>query len=177
MMLDDYVVPDKNLRVTMTMQFDSESLGAQTSATDTAHKGIKPKAFNISLSIPFKEADQLSKLISIAQATRSDGALHVYDIVDQTANAVKVRQVKFSDSFAAREDGQLQAWNVQFSLTEYLSVPEKAEQRTETGAASAQTADGEVVSSSDSQTDDDLKPKTGFEQLLYKVNKGLEGFV
>lgn len=172
-MLDDYVVPDKNLRVTMTMQFDSESLGAQTSATDTAHKGIKPKTFNISLSIPFKEADSLSRLMTIAQATRKDGALHVYDIVDQTANAVKVRQVRFSDSFAAREDGQLQAWNVQFSLTEYLSVPEKSEQRTETGSADAQTTGGEIVSADSQSEGDDLSPKTSFEKLLFKVEKSL----
>lgn len=174
MMLDDYVVPDKNIRVTMTMAFESESLGSQTSATDSAHKGIKPKEFNVSLTIPFVENTKLSRLIAIAQATRKDGALHVYDIVDQTANAAKVRQVRFSNSFAAREDSVLQAWNIQFSLTEYLSVPEKTEQRTETAPAAAQSADGEIVSAEGSgQPEDDLSPKTGFEKLLYKVEKSL----
>jgi hypothetical protein len=172
MMLDDYVVPSKNFRVTMTMEFDSESLGAQTSATDSAHKGIKPKIFNVGLTIPFVDAKDLSELITIAQATRVDGSLHIYDIVEQTANAVKVRQVRFSDSFAAREDSVLQAWNVQFSVTEYLSVPEKTEQRTETSPAAAQSADGEIVSTEEPASDD-ATPKTGFEKLLYKVEKSL----
>jgi len=174
MMLDDYQVPNKNLRVTMTMAFDSESLGSQTSATDSAHKGIKPKVFNVSLSVPFVDENDLSKLMMIAQATKSDGALHIYDIVDQTANAVKVRQVRFSDSFAAREDGALKSWNVQFSLTEYLSVPEKTEQRTATETGTPQSSTGEIISSQEQEQENDtLAPKTGFEQLLYKAEKAL----
>lgn len=173
-MLDDYTVPDKNFRNTMNMRFETQELGAQTSATDTAHKGIKPKEFNISLSIPFKDKNHLTELIAIAQATKANGSLHVYDIVDELANAVKVRQVQFTDSFAAREDGSLKSWNIQFGLREYLSVPEKTEQRTETGAAAPQSAEGAVVTTEGGESEDDsLTPKTNFEKMLYKVDKAL----
>lgn len=146
MMLDNYKVPNKDLRVNVSMRFEAETLGAQTSGTDTAHKGIKPKTVNVSLLIPFTDAEQLTQLTAIAEAVRDDGSLHIYDITEETANAMKVRQVQFSETFDVREDYEWNAWQVNFSLQEYKSVPEKTEQRQDKVTAVVQQANGQTVS-------------------------------
>lgn len=169
MMLNDYTLPNKELRVTASMRFESEKLGAQTSATDTAHKGIKAKVFNVSLVIPFVNADQLTRLMGIAESIRDDGALTVYDITDDTANAMNVRQVRFTDALNVRETGKLKAWTVQFSLQEYQSVAEKMEQRQQSETGDAQAADGTAIAS----TDEDGAPLTGVEKFLAYIDQKL----
>lgn len=151
MMLNDYTVPDKELRVTVGMRFEDDSLGAQTSSTESAHKGIKPKTLTVSLMIPFVAVTQLTELTAIAEATTEDGSLVTYDITEEAANAMKVRQVRFSDSFDVRPDWKLNAWQVNFSLQEYKSVPEKAEQRQNKVTSVVQQAPGETIGEGDTQ--------------------------
>lgn len=170
-MLSNYTVPDKELRVTMTMTIEAEDLGAQSSSTDTAHKGIKPKRFNISLIIPFIEQGLLTELTAIAESTQDDGSLTVYDITDRTANAVGVRQVIFCDSLGAREAQSLKAWNVTFSLMEYQSIAEKVEQRREAGEPVEQVADGVAVSVEEEI--DQEQPMTSAERFLFRIDRAL----
>ncbi len=145
MRLDSYAVPGKNLKVRANMRIASESLDGQTSTTDTAHKGFKAKVFTITLLLPFDQAEELTSLIRVAEAVDATGDRKVYAISDKTANALKVRQVKFSDNISTREAENLQAWQVSFVLTEHLSTPEKAEQKIETKTANAQVIDGEEI--------------------------------
>jgi hypothetical protein len=165
MMLNEYSVPDKEQRITISLRFDSDSLGSQTSATDTAHKGIKPKQLSVSCLIPFVDVGDLSELTAVVQATRDDGALLVYDITDTAANAMKIRQVRFCDSFDVREDWRLKAWQVNFSLQEFQSVPEKVEQRLNKVVASAQTASGQAVGVNEPQSQPE-QPLSQFEKML-----------
>lgn len=171
MMLNDYTLPNKELRVSMSMAYASEDLGAQSSSTDTAHKGIKPKVLNISLVIPYEEEDSLSALIAVAESVEGDGSLTVYDITDRTANPVGVRQVKFTDNFTVREAGTTNAWNVSFSLQEHRSTPERVEERQEAGSPQEQTAEGVVVSDAGEQQD--TAPLTSTERFLSKVDRAL----
>lgn len=174
MMLGNYTLPDKEQRVSITMRFDSENLGGQSSGTDTSHKGIKPKSIFIQLLIPFDEEKNLSELTAIAEATTDSGSLRIYDIVDRAANAMKIRQVQFSDSFDVREDYSLRAWQVNFSLVEYKSVAEKTEQRLKTTQAQPQAATGTTVSANDNaEQADDEKPVTGFEKFIAGMDKAL----
>lgn len=175
MMLDNYPVPRQEFRVAMSMQFDAASLGAQTSATDSAHKGIKPKEFNVSFIIPFDDASAVRQLLAVAEATNTDGSLHVYDIVSDTANACNVRQVRFTDSFRVVEEATRRCWSVSFTLREFLSIAEKAEQRIEKSDPVAQAADGTTVTapeSGDAQADDNT-PKTSTEKFLANIDKAL----
>ena len=173
MMLDDYTVPNKELRVSMSMRIDSANLDGQSSATSTAHKGFKPKVFNVSLVIPFIEPDLLTRLIAVAQATQGDGSLKVYTITDELANAVKDRKVQFTEEFYVREMESLNAWAVQFALQDYHSVPEKVEQRQEISTAPAQTTDGQVVAADDTQQGEQSGEPGWFEQQLAKMDKAL----
>lgn len=172
MMLNDYTLPNKELRVTMEMRIEAENLGAQTSGTDSAHKGFKPQQFMVSLLIPFVDVDDLTRLIAVAKATQENGALVVYTITDELANALKVRRVRFTDSFYVREAPGLKAWNVQFSLVEFNSVSEKTEQRQKTATAQAQAAVGAVVSAEVEQASEGQE-LTWFEQQLAKLDKAL----
>ena len=145
MMLDDYTVPSKELRVSVGMRFEGDNLGAQTSGTESSHKGIKPKTITVSLLIPFVDKVDLSELTAIAEAIQEDGSLHIYDVTEDAANAMKVRQVQFTDSFDVRTDWRLNAWQVNFSLQEYKSVPEKVEQRQNKVTAVVQQATGQTI--------------------------------
>lgn len=173
MMLDSYVVPDKELRVAMSMRIDTEGLSGQTSSTSTAHKGFKPKVFNVSLIIPFDEPSLLTKLTATAQATQPNGDLKIYSITDELANAVKVRKVQFTEEFFVRDMDNLRAWSVQFSLQDYQSVPEKVEQRKEVATAPAQTSSGQVVAAEETQEQPQADQPGFFERQLAKLNEAL----
>jgi hypothetical protein len=113
----------------------------------------------------------LGELIAVAEATRSDGALKIYDITEDLANAVKVRQVQFTEEFYVRELDNLQAWSVQFSLKDYLSVPEKIEQRQPIGKPQAQTTPGAVTTADEPESSP--TELSWFERQLAKADKAL----
>lgn len=172
MMLDNYVVPNKELKVSMSMRIDSGDLSGQSSATTTTHKGFKAKVLNVSLLIPFNEPELLTQLITIAQATLADGSLKIYTITDELAKAIKVRKVKFTEEFYVREMDDLKAWVVQFALQDHHSVPEKTEQRQQVSSAPAQTAGGETVAA-ESDNQEDAEEVGFFERQLAKMDKAL----
>lgn len=173
MMLNEYRVPDKEQRITMSMRFESEDLGSQTSSTDSAHKGIKPKSFNVSLVIPFADDKLLRELMAVAESVEDDGSLTMYDITDSLANAVGVRQVQFADNFTAREATSSKAWQVSFSLKEHQSTAEKIEQRQEASAPEEQAADGTAVATTEVEGEDGTQQLTGTEKFLAGIDKAL----
>lgn len=164
MRLNDYTVPSKEFKVSIKMDFKSTNTGSQTSSTDFAHQGIKPKEVSVSLLIPHKEPQSLTMLTTTAEATLSDGSLKIYTVADETCNAMNIRQVVFS-GLSVGDDTNLKAWLVSFELTEYKSVPEKAEQRLPAAVKQAQTATGVSVPV-DSDTEEQNTPLTGTEKVL-----------
>ncbi|HDN9022353.1 TPA: hypothetical protein P2I16_004456, partial [Aeromonas salmonicida] len=62
-------------------------------------------------------------------AKGTGGQRHVYRVGSLLAQSVKVRQAKFAGRITASEQEGLLAWQVQFTLREHNSVPEKREQR------------------------------------------------
>lgn len=169
-MLDNYTIPDKELKVSIGMRFDADTLGAQTSGTDAAHKGIKPKTITVSLMIPFINENDLSQLTAIAEATLADGSLHIYDITEKAANAMKVRQVRFTDNFDVREDWRLRAWQVNFSLQEYKSVPERAEQRQNKVTSVVQQATGQAIGAESGEQTETQQPMGSMESIVAKLD-------
>ncbi|BFM20524.1 baseplate complex protein [Gilvimarinus japonicus] len=146
MNLNEYKVPEYSLKVRGQMPYDSDPLGGQTSGSSRAHKGIKPKMLFVSLQIPMNEPVVLERLLAVAEATDAAGALVVYDLQDNTGNAMKIRQVQFGEVFTVSEKESVRAWDISFVLHEYYSVPEKKEQRMTTGDAPPQVAAGATVS-------------------------------
>lgn len=181
LLLNGQRVEGKNLKVTASLSIESEDLSGQTSNTETAHKGFKPKSLTVTLMITFKDSKQLRALMALAEATEAGGQRTTYRIVNDTAAAFGVRQVQFSDSVSAREADTLKAWMVQFTLTEKLSNPEKVEKRRSPAAVNQQAATGTAVggsaagSGSGGEGTGASAELSGFEKVLKRVDDYLGG--
>ena len=174
LLLDGEQVRGKNIKVTANLRIESDDLSGQTSNTDSAHKGFKPKTLAVTLQIPFVDGAFLRNLMRLAEATGSGGQLKTYRVVNDTASAFGVRQVQFSDGVSAREDDTVRAWLVQFTLSEKLSNPERVETRRAGKGVTQQGAPGQSVTGTDesSETGQEL---TGFEATLKKLDIYLGG--
>ncbi|WP_421203179.1 hypothetical protein [Aeromonas enteropelogenes] len=127
--LDGEPIVMKSMRITASMQFQDKDSSGQTSSTSSSEQGAKAKELDISGLVPFKDEQTLSRLFELADAKGDGGKRHIYRVGSLLAKSVKVRQAKFAGRITASEQEGLLAWQVQFTLREYNSVPEKREQR------------------------------------------------
>ena len=171
--LNNTQINGHNLTVRANFRIDSKELSGQSSATDRSEQGFKPMTLAVSLTIPYDKPNDLSRLLELARSTCTDGKQTVYNIVNNTARTCKIRQVTFTDNFTAGQDGSLQQWQVNFTLVEYRSVPEKTEQRQDKPAATAQTADSEQTTSTVPAASNREEQLTGFLAVLKKVDEAL----
>ena len=142
--LDDYKIPGYGLRVSGSFTLKQQDASGDTSSTAKAEKGIKAKTLTVTTQIRYKDESDLRELIRVSEAKGGSGA-KVYTIANTTANAAGIRQVVFSDRVSWDEQEGRKCWNVQFTLAEYKSVPERAEAREKAKPASAgQNAGGTV---------------------------------
>ena len=100
LLLDGERIRGRSMKVTGDLRIESGDMSGQTSNTDTAHKGFKPKTLTVTLLIAFVDAEHLRALMRLAEATESGGQLKTYRIVNDTATAMGMRQVQFSDGSA-----------------------------------------------------------------------------
>lgn len=174
LLLDGQEVRGKGLKVTANLRIESEDLSGQTSNTEKAHKGFKPKTLAVSLQIPYVDASQLRSLMSLAEATETGGQLKTYRVVSDTAAAFGIRQVQFSDGVSAREDDTLACWRIQFTLTEKLSNPERVENRRAAKAVNQQGGTGVTVGGAGTGANDGTTGNsaelTGFEAVMKRVD-------
>lgn len=129
MQLNDFRIPGKNLVVKGNLELRTEDIAGETSGTDTIEKGIKPKVLRVSVIIPFKTPQDLRNLIKTAEALNDVGERKIYTVTHRTANAAGIRQAKFFEHFNWNEADTMQMWKISFSLQEYLSNPERVENR------------------------------------------------
>ncbi|EOD4188980.1 hypothetical protein JGD44_23950, partial [Salmonella enterica subsp. enterica serovar Derby] len=59
----------KNMRVTVSQQFQDKDQSGQTSATTKSEQGAKGKELRISGEIPFKNPEILKRIFELASAT------------------------------------------------------------------------------------------------------------
>ncbi|WP_268799077.1 baseplate complex protein [Pseudomonas huanghezhanensis] len=170
LLLDGQKVRGKSLKVTANLRIESKDLSGQTSNTDSSHTGFKPKALTVSLLIPYRDRANLTDLMRLAEGTGAGGALKIYRLVNDTAEAFGVRQVQFSDNISAREDDSLSAWRVQFTLTEKLSNPERVETRRPASQVQQQIGAGSEVADASAERAPGGPELSGFEGLLKRVD-------
>ncbi|WP_404839922.1 hypothetical protein [Aeromonas media] len=127
--LDGEPIVMKSMRISASMQFQDKDQSGQTSSTSSAEQGEKAKELDVSGLVPFNDEQTLSRLFELADAKGDGGKRHIYRVGSLLAKSVKVRQAKFAGRITASEQEGLLAWQVQFTLREYNSVPEKREQR------------------------------------------------
>lgn len=174
-LLDGQKVGGKSLKVTANLRIGSEDLSGQTSNTESSHTGFKPKELSVSLLIPYREGSHLTALVSLAEATSDGGQLKTYRIVNDTAEAFGVRQVRFGERLSVREDDKLSAWQVQFSLAESLSNPERVETRRPAKPVQKQESGGSEVLDPTAAAGREPEPGTpersGFESVLERLDE------
>ncbi|WP_051249654.1 hypothetical protein [Maridesulfovibrio zosterae] len=165
--LGSYNVPGYGLKVNGGMEIYEEEISGETSGTDTAHKGIKAKTLNVSLNIRFKDYAKLQELIRVLETKNDSGEMMVYTIANTTANAGGITQVSCCESVGWNELDSQRAWSITFKLREYLSVPEKVEQRQKGVAAVVENEPGKATGRVKPVTD----TKTSWTKVIDNVDK------
>ena len=173
LILNGAQLPLKNLRISVRQQLAGQDMSGQTSATDQAETGTKGKILTIKGVIPFSMSQLLTNLFSLAEALEN-GSRHIYRISNKTAEALKIRQVKFQGAVRADEQNSHRQWSVSFELVEYLSVPERIEQRQQEAPAVQQKVQGVSTPIETGQTED-VPPDTEVELTgVMKVLKAVD---
>ncbi|EKT4494000.1 DNA-binding protein [Pseudomonas putida] len=179
LLLDGQKIQGKRMKVTANLRIEADDMSGQTSGTEKAHKGFKPKTLTVSLMIPYVDKANLRALMSLAEATAGGGQLKTYRVVNDTAEAFGIRQVQFAEGVSAREDDTLAQWVVQFTLSEKLSNPERVESRRKSNGTTSQSAPGQAVGSgggsSDGTGSGTEQGLTGFESILKRVDNYIGG--
>ena len=189
MYLNGTKIPGHSQSVAVGFNLASEDASGESSATAQIEKGDKGKELTVTTVIKWVDANDLTALTALAESKDANGSRTVYNIQEATANAMKVRQVKFNANFNVRKDDNNHQWIVSFNLIEYLSVPERKEERRTTKPAKAQTATGNNAASTATATTtqgatatpaatpatpaaqtEAVQPLTGFEKLLQKAD-------
>ena len=119
----------KNMRVTVSQQFQDKDQSGQTSATTKSEQGIKGKELRVSGEIPYKNPEILRRIFELGSATDASGQRQKYRVAHEAARAVNFREAPFTGTLdAPPQDGRM-SWLVTFTLTEHISVQEKREAR------------------------------------------------
>lgn len=162
-------VPGYDQKVAVQLNLAGEDMSGQGSYTPQAETGDKPKEVSVSLQIKFVDEADLSSLVALAESKNTNDERTIYNILNNTANAMNIRQVRFQGSVNVREDESLQLWSISFSLIEYRSVPEKKQARVKGNEISQQQPTGTPVSPVSSQSG-----LSAFEQIIKKANELLK---
>jgi hypothetical protein len=157
------------------MALPADDLSGQSSITETGETGNKAKQLTISMAISFKNSAELTKLINLAEATDSNGARVVYNIVNTTAEAWRIRQVVFKNEISSREDESTEQWFVTFKLHEKRSVPEKIESRSASQPAADQAAAGNDVTTGAATAEEPQQQLSSIEQKVKQIDNYLGG--
>jgi hypothetical protein len=139
MQLNNMTIAIKSLRITASLELASDDASGQSSSTDVAETGTKAKMLIVSGNVIFNQAENLTQLFELAEATEN-GARMIYRISNKTAEALGVKQVRFASKIEAVEQQTTRQWSVSFTLQEYRSVPQKVEERQPDAAANQQGA-------------------------------------
>lgn len=131
LMISGVPINGHQLAVDAVIDMPQDDLSGNTSATDTADKGIKPKRLMVSLVIPFDKPGWLTALTTLAEQRDDNGEAAKHIIVDKLANALMIRQVIFRQSVNINEAEKQRVWDVSFTLTEHRSPAETEEKRRE----------------------------------------------
>lgn len=86
----------KNMRVTVSQQFQDKDQSGQTSATTKSEQGIKGKELRVSGEIPYKNPENLRRIFELGSATDASGQRQKYRVAHEAARAVNFREATFT---------------------------------------------------------------------------------
>ena len=93
LLLDGEHIKGREMKVTGDLRIESGDMSGQTSNTDTAHKGFKPKTLTVALMIRFIDSADLRTLMRLAEATESGGQLKTYRTVSYTHLTLPTKRI------------------------------------------------------------------------------------
>ncbi|SHO57903.1 baseplate complex protein [Vibrio quintilis] len=137
--LDGKTFSIKNLLVNFEREFKTQDMSGQSCNTDDAEQGEKAAKLSVTGLISFTDIEQLKTLEAMSAAKTETGDRKIYRVVDDLANAFKIREVKFSGRFSAEQQSDVMAWQVSFSLREHKSAAEQKEQHQKTKTKATQS--------------------------------------
>ncbi|UOA08621.1 hypothetical protein [Methylobacter sp. S3L5C] len=173
-------IPGYGQKVSVDLSLASEDMSGNSSHTPKAEKGDKAKSLKVQLTIKFSDEADLKSIVTMAEAKNSSGEREIYNIINQTANAVGMRKVNFTETLSIKENDGTEDWSINFSLTEYESVPEKKEARQAEKKVQSQTAKGTSVNGQTTATTttpitDQAIELTPFEKIVKDFDTRLGG--
>lgn len=175
--LDGEALPLKDLKVTVTMQYQEKDQSGQSSSTANAEQGIKAKELRVSGLIPFSKPEILRRLFELGSATGDNGNLKIYRVANMTASAVNFREATFSGQIdAPQQDGKM-AWLVTFTLREYVSVPEKKQARADSKMTAKAQGQNGTAKATAAGNEEENKRLTWFERNVLKPTDAALGKV
>ncbi|MBY7857043.1 DNA-binding protein [Vibrio fluvialis] len=127
--LDGKTFNIKNLSVNFTREYKTQDMSGMSSLTDDSEQGEKAAELEVSGFIAFKNLNQLTELEQMSAAKDSAGDRTVYRVVNDVANAFKIKTAKFAGQFSVVQQENQMAWQVSFRLREHHSIAEQKEQR------------------------------------------------
>lgn len=151
--LNGTAIKGHDLTVNATLTLSGEDLSGNSSSTAQADKGDKPKTLSVRVSIRFKDSGYLSSIMTLAQARDGAGNRIKYNVINDLAKAMSIRQVQFQGTVSCYENHTQRQWDVSFELVEFRSVPEKKMQRqAKAKPVRNQVSSAQPVSGATSQT-------------------------
>lgn len=162
-----------DIKVTATLPIAGEDISGQSSLSDSAETGDKPKQIAVNMMIKFNQADALTSLVNLAEAKDGVGRRETYTIQNPTADAMRIRMVKFQGDMSVREDEELHLWRIAFRLSEVRSVPELVESRRQSQPVTADTAAGDVVTEDAADVPEEEIQLSAFERALKRLDDRL----
>lgn len=167
LLLNQIEIKGHSLKMSATLPLPADDLSGNSSYSDTAETGDKPKQLSVTLQVKFNDVANLTQIITLAEAKTADDSRATYSIINATAKAMNIRQVRFQGDVTVREDESLELWSVMFKLSEVRSVPEKKAARVEPQAVTDQSATGETVATQDPETAEPTAQElSNFEKIL-----------
>ena len=149
-------IKGSELKISATLSLAGEDLSGSSSMSAQAETGDKPQSLSVNMEIKFDNAKDLTDLLNLAKAKTDRGERVTYDVINNTAEAMAIRQVRFQGDITVREDATYNLWKVSFKLVEQRSVSEVAESRQEATPVTDQAPAGETVSDDTAPTAEDL---------------------
>ena len=163
LVLDQTQIKGHEIRVTGSQELASQDLSGDTSNSEVMETGFKPVKLAVSMRIAFKDQQDLLSIVQLARALGEGGTRKIYQVQNITAEAYKVRQVRFNQQVRAAELADEQSWQVSFTLVEYNTVPER--DTGVTGQDKTTSSDSVPSTNAPSQETQDTN-YTGFEKVL-----------
>jgi hypothetical protein len=170
--LNGQKIKGSELKISATLSLAGEDLSGSSSMSAQAETGDKPQSLSVNMEIKFDNAKDLTDLLNLAKAKTERVERVTYDILNNTAEAMAIRQVRFQGDITVREDATFNLWKVSFKLVEQRSVSEIAESRQEASPVTDQAPNGETVSDDAVPNADDL---SGMEKVMKWADKQIAG--